>query len=50
MLSKYDAVFQIAEKEKRDPGTLLHRQPFAQAGDVQLVEFNRCLMERVCVL
>ena len=32
LLSKYDVIFQLAEKEEHDPATVLHRQPFAAAG------------------
>ena len=32
LLSKYDVIFQLAEKDSHDPATLLHHQPFAGAG------------------
>ncbi len=32
LLSKYDIIVQLAEKERKDLTSLLHRQPFASAG------------------
>ena len=32
LLSKYDVIFQLAEKDSHDPATMLHHQPFAGAG------------------
>lgn len=39
LLSKFDVIAQIAEKEKQDPATLVHRQPFASAGEFSLKAF-----------
>ncbi len=32
LLSKYDVIVQVAERDQQDPGSLVHRQPFAAAG------------------
>ena len=32
LLSRYDVIFELAEKDGHDVGTLLHHQPFASAG------------------
>ncbi len=32
LLSRYDVIFELAEKDHHEVGTLLHRQPFASAG------------------
>ena len=33
MLSRVQVILQLASKDKLDPGTLLHQQPFASAGE-----------------
>ena len=34
LLSRLQVIFQLAVKDKLDPKTLLHRQPFASAGKI----------------
>ena len=36
LLAKWDVIFQLAEKDRLDPASILHQQPFARAGACDL--------------